>query len=130
MSAPSPASPPRTPPLSPHLQIYRWQLTMLMSILHRMAGVALAAGTLLILWMLMALAQGPEAYAAFESFVTGPLGMLMLFGWSAALCYHLCNGVRHLLWDTVHIFEIKNAYRAGYVVWLAAAALLAWLWLG
>ncbi len=110
-------------PLSPHLQIYRWQLTMLMSIMHRATGIALAAGTVLLLWWLIALASGPDAYAqARELLGSGP-GRLVLFLWSAALFYHLCNGLRHLFWDAGYGFSIEAAYRSGYAV-LAGTALL------
>jgi succinate dehydrogenase / fumarate reductase cytochrome b subunit len=112
-------------PLSPHLQIYRWQLTMAMSILHRICGAALAVGIAMIVWLLVSAAAGEDAYNQFIAFCNSLIGKLMLSGWALALSYHLCNGVRHLIWDTVHLFELKNAYRAGYVVLLAAAALAA-----
>lgn len=117
-------------PLSPHLQIYRWQLTMTMSILHRMSGAALAVGTLMVIWMLLGLASGPQAWGVFQMFVTSWIGKLMLFGWSAALFYHMCNGVRHLFWDAGYGFEIRNAYRSGYVVLAAAVLLTAVVWCG
>lgn len=121
-------SPKMQRPLSPHLQVYRWQLTMAMSILHRMAGAALAVGTLMVVWWLVAAATGEEAYYHAMEFTESPLGLFMLFGWSAALFYHMCNGVRHLIWDTGRLFEIKNAYRAGYVVLLCAALLTGAVW--
>ena len=110
-------------PLSPHLQIYRWQLTMTMSILHRVTGAALAVGSILVIWGLLAAATGEAQWTQFADFCHSILGRLMLFGWSVALYYHLCNGIRHLIWDTVHMLSIKNAYRAGYCV-LAATVLL------
>ncbi len=112
-------------PLSPHLQIYRWQLTMAMSILHRMCGVALAAGIAMIVWLLVSAATGEDAYNQFTAFCNTTIGKLMLSGWAAALSYHLCNGVRHLIWDTVHLLEIRNAYRAGYIVLIVAACIAA-----
>ncbi len=115
-------------PLSPHLQIYRWQLTMSMSILHRITGGALATGTLMVMWGLLAAATGPHAWGQFTGFCRSYIGIFMIFGWSAALYYHLCNGVRHLIWDTVHFLDIKNAYRAGYIVLLSAALLTALTW--
>lgn len=103
-------------PLSPHLQVYRWQLTMATSILHRMTGGALAVGTLMLAWALVAAALGEETYNIFKNFAGSPLGIFMLFGWTVAFYYHLFNGIRHLLWDTVRLLELKSAYRAGYVV--------------
>ncbi|MGQ0526535.1 MAG: succinate dehydrogenase, cytochrome b556 subunit [Alphaproteobacteria bacterium] len=111
-------------PLSPHLQIYKWQLTMATSIMHRITGAALAVGSLLVVWWLAAAALGPVAYDTAMKFSASPLGLFMLFGWSAAFYYHLFNGIRHLIWDTVHFFELKNAYIAGYAV-LALTALAA-----
>ena len=115
-------------PLSPHLQIYRWQMTSVMSILHRFCGAALATGTLMVMWGLLAAAAGEGAWQQFTGFSRSCVGTLMIFGWSAALYYHLCNGVRHLIWDTVHLLDIKNAYRAGYVVLASAAILTALTW--
>ncbi len=84
-------------PLSPHLQIYRWQLTSVLSILHRAAGVALTAGAILLVWWLVAAASGPDAYESVADFLGSWLGLLLLFGWSLSLFYHLCNGIRHLV---------------------------------
>ncbi len=123
-------------PLSPHLQVYRPQMTSVMSILHRMTGFALAVGMVMIVWLLLAAATGPAAYETFRWFVMTPVGQLMLFGWSVALFYHMCNGVRHLFWGMGYLFKLENAYRAGYAV-LAATVLLtglvwylAWPWTG
>lgn len=115
-------------PLSPHLQVYRPQMTSMLSILHRACGYALAVGTIMVVWLLIAAATGPEAYATFQWFVGTLVGKVMIFGWSAALFYHLCNGVRHMFWDMGYLFKIENAYRAGYVVLAAAAALTALFW--
>jgi succinate dehydrogenase / fumarate reductase cytochrome b subunit len=123
-AVPSPAE----RPLSPHLQIYRWQLTMTMSISHRAAGLAMAVGLAMVVWMFAAAASGPEAYGHFSAFAASPLGRLMIFGWSLAFCYHICNGVRHLLWDMGYLFKIENAYRAGYTALACAAALCALIW--
>ena len=90
--------PPTARPLSPHLGVYRWQLTMTLSILHRATGVALAVGSLLVVALLFALAAGPESYARVQAFCASPFGLLLLFGWSWSLCFHLCNGIRHLAW--------------------------------
>lgn len=115
-------------PLSPHLQIYRWQLTMVLSIVHRTTGVALAAGTILVIALLLALAAGPDAYQAVRGFCSCWLGMLMLFGWSWALCFHLCNGIRHLVWDIGWGFEIPRAYLTGWSVVAASLLMTALIW--
>jgi succinate dehydrogenase / fumarate reductase cytochrome b subunit len=116
-------------PLSPHLQVYRWQLTSVMSILHRASGIALSAGTLLLVWWLAAAASGPGPYAQVQAFIGSWLGLLLLFGWSAALFYHLCNGIRHLWWDTGHGLELNSVYTSGWAVLGATAALTAVAWI-
>lgn len=115
-------------PLSPHLQIYRWQITMLMSIAHRITGVALAAGTLLLVWWLVALASGPAAFAQAQGFIGSWFGLLLLFGWSVALFYHLCNGIRHLFWDMGRGFELGAMVASGYAALAATAALTVVAW--
>lgn len=115
-------------PLSPHLQIYKPQLTSVMSITHRFTGAALAIGTALVAWLLIAAAAGPGAYETVIAFCNTLIGRLMLFGWTAALYYHLCNGVRHLIWDTGRLFKLKDVYRAGYAVLFAAAVLTLLTW--
>ena len=116
-------------PLSPHIQIYRWQLTMALSILHRAAGVALSLGAILLVWWLVAAASGPEAYDRVESFLGSWIGCLLLLGWTAARFYHLCNGIRHLVWDTGHALDLKSTYRGGWLVVAASAALTAIAWI-
>ena len=115
-------------PLSPHLQIYRWQLTSVLSILHRFTGVALGVGTLLLVWWLAAAAAGPGPYAGVQRFLGSWLGLLLLFGWSAALFYHLCNGIRHLWWDTGNGLDLPSVYASGWAVVIAAAVLTALAW--
>ncbi len=115
-------------PLSPHLGIYRPQMTSVMSILHRATGYALALGTLMVAWWLVAAATGPEAYSVAQNFAKSILGKLMIFGWSVAIFYHLSNGIRHFLWDMGYLFVLKNAYRAGYLVLLSTAVLTAGAW--
>lgn len=116
-------------PLSPHLQIYRFSLHMAMSISHRITGVALAVGTLLVLYWLAAAAHGPEAYETAAGFLGSWFGYLLIFGWSVALFYHLCNGIRHLIWDAGQLFEIEQIRKSGIVVLAATAVLtvLAWI---
>jgi succinate dehydrogenase / fumarate reductase cytochrome b subunit len=116
-------------PLSPHLQIYRPQLTSMLSISHRMAGVALAVGTLLLVYWLVATASGPDAYAQAQAFIRSWFGMLILFGWSVALFYHLCNGIRHLFWDAGYGFELKAAYASGYAVLAGTVVLTVVAWM-
>ena len=116
-------------PLSPHLQIYRWQLTSVMSILHRFAGIALSAGAVLLVWWLVAAAEGPQSYAAIQAFLGSWIGRVLLLGWTAALFYHLCNGLRHLMWDAGCGFELRQAYASGWAVVGATAALTALVWI-
>jgi succinate dehydrogenase / fumarate reductase, cytochrome b subunit len=87
-------------PLSPHLQIYRLTLTMVMSIVHRITGAALYFGTLLLVWWLIALATGPEAYSYVQAFMASWFGKLILLGFSWALIHHAMGGIRHFIWDT------------------------------
>ena len=116
-------------PLSPHLQVYRWQLTSVMSILHRVSGVALTGGALLLVWWLVAAAAGPGAYAQVQWFLGSPLGLLLLFVWTAALFYHLCNGLRHLWWDAGHGFELPSVYASGWIVAAATGVLTVISWI-
>ena len=103
-------------PLSPHLQVYRPQLTSVLSILHRATGIALSVGALyLALWVMFA-ASSPATYAGFQSFNTSILGRILLGGWLFSAFYHLCNGIRHLFWDAGYGFELKDAYRSGWIV--------------
>jgi succinate dehydrogenase cytochrome b subunit len=115
-------------PLSPHLQIYRWQLTSVLSILHRASGVALSVGMILLVWWLGAASDGKGAYDAVQSFLGSWLGLVLLFGWSAALFYHLCNGIRHLWWDSGRGYALKSTYATGWTVVAASAALTVIAW--
>ena len=116
-------------PLSPHLQVYRPQLTSVLSILHRITGVALLAGTLLLIYWLAAAAAGPEAFETARAVIGSVLGRLFLFGWTVALFYHLCNGIRHLFWDAGYGFELETAYRSGWLVVGASAVLSLASWI-
>jgi len=115
-------------PLSPHLQIYRWQWTMAYSILHRITGVALGVGTLLFTCWLLALADGPDSFAAIQGFIGSFIGRLLLFGWTFALFYHLANGIRHLGWDMGFGFDLKTAGITGHGAVVAATALTILCW--
>ena len=109
----------RTRPLSPHLQVYRPQLTSMMSIAHRASGIALTTGTVVLAGWLIALAQGAETYAMLAGWLTHPLGQFVLFGYSAALIYHALNGIRHLGWDIGYGLTIPEVYRNGHIVLLS-----------
>ena len=118
----------RPRPLSPHLQVYRWLITSTLSILHRMTGVALSVGLLLVACWLTTLAYHPENFNDFSAFLRSPIGVLILGGWSLALFYHLCNGIRHLFWDMGRGFELQNVNRSGYAVLISAPILTAITW--
>jgi succinate dehydrogenase / fumarate reductase, cytochrome b subunit len=122
----------KTRPLSPHLQVYRLPMTALMSISHRITGVILSGGLLLIAAFIIGAAMGPQYYDFFLRLIQNPLGMYFMMAWSFVLYYHLFNGVRHLIWDTVHLLEQKNAVAAGWVVLLATAGatLATWFYAG
>lgn len=115
-------------PLSPHLQIYRPQWTTMLSILHRLTGIALAIGLLMLTWFLCALASGPESFFTFTNFAGSPLGVFMLMGWSFALCYHALSGVRHLIFDTGRMLKIEQAEMAGKIMLATAILLTLGLW--
>ena len=118
----------RPRPLSPHLQIYRLPLPALMSISHRLSGVVLSSGTILVAIWLMMLAAGEDSFAVAQMVVSHPLGQLVLFGYSVALFYHACNGVRHLFWDAVIGLNIPAIYKSGQAVLVLAIMLTAGLW--
>lgn len=118
-------------PLSPFMfpTWYRFQITSVLSILHRFTGIGLAIGSILLAWWLVAVAAGGQVFAATHAFIASPIGVLLLFLWSVAFFYHLCNGIRHLVWDTGWGFEIREATLSGYAVLAATGVLtvLAWL---
>ena len=115
-------------PLSPHAQIYKWQLSMTLSILHRATGIALTTGTILLCIALLALAAGPDSYATVRAFCASGVGLFLLLGWSWALCFHLCNGVRHLLWDTGWGFDIQRDYATGKAVVVVSGLMTVVIW--
>ena len=116
-------------PLSPHLQVYKPQLTSVLSITHRATGVALAVGTLLLVWWLVAAATGESAFEDVQAFMGSWIGRLLLLGWSYALFYHLCNGIRHLFWDAGKGMELETAYSTGRLVIAASIILTAGVWI-
>ncbi|MDH3700500.1 MAG: succinate dehydrogenase, cytochrome b556 subunit [Alphaproteobacteria bacterium] len=117
-------------PLSPHLQVYRWQWTMMMSITHRATGVALAVGALLLACWLLALASGPQSFQAIHDFLGTWFGRLLLFGWTWSLMYHLANGIRHLVWDTGRALELPAAHAGAYAVMILSIILTGLVWVG
>jgi succinate dehydrogenase / fumarate reductase cytochrome b subunit len=118
----------RARPLSPFMH-YRWQYTNTLSILHRITGVLLSFGFLLLVYWLAAAAAGPERYAAARDALASPLAQLVWFGAAFAFCYHLLNGVRHLFFDLGHGFELKTARASGRAVAIGAVVLGLLLWL-
>lgn len=116
-------------PLSPHLQIYKPQLTSVLSIFHRATGVVLSVGSIFLVWWLVAAATGDDAFAAAQLFWGSWFGLLLLFGWTFSLFFHLCNGIRHLVWDAGYGFELKQAYVSGWTVVAASASLTLVAWI-
>lgn len=116
-------------PLSPHLEVYKPQLTSILSILHRATGVVLAIGSILVAYWLSAIATGPEAFASANGILGSFLGKIILFGWTWALFYHLCNGIRHLMWDSGFGFDLPTTYLSGKIVLGASVVLTILLWL-
>ena len=116
-------------PLSPHLQVYRPQLTSVMSIMHRASGAVLATGSLLVALWLVALAAGTSVFNPIADALQHPLGQLVVLGYSLALVYHGLNGIRHLMWDLRIGLEIKQVYQSGYLVLGLTVLVTATLWL-
>ena len=117
--------------MSPHLGVYKFAYTMSLSILHRITGVANTVGFFLFAWWLMALASGPEAYAAAMRCLSTPIAKLLLVGFTFSFVYHFCNGIRHLVWDTGRGLERAQARRSGLLVIVSALLLTALIvWLG
>lgn len=115
-------------PLSPNLQIYRPQLTSVLSITHRLTGVVLGVGAVLLVIWLMTVAAGPRSYAALNDSLGSPFGLVLLFAWTFSLFYHLCNGIRHLVWDAGFGFELLTIYASGWAVLIASILLTAATW--
>ena len=120
--------PVRARPLSPHLQVYRWQIGNTLSILHRFTGVALAFGIVALAYWLVAIAGGEDTYETAHAFFAGPIGLVFLIGWTFSFLFHLLNGVRHLFWDAGYGFERSQRHISGWVAVLGAAVLTACVW--
>ena len=118
-------------PLSPFMfpTWYRFQITSALSILHRLTGIALAVGSILLVWWLITVAAGGELFATTHAFLASPIGIVLLFGWSIAFFYHLCNGVRHLAWDAGYGFEKPTFHTTGWVVVVATFAFTLLVWI-
>ena len=115
-------------PLSPHLSIYRWPITMVLSILHRATGVAMSIGLIVFAAWLMQTAAGPEAHLRFVYTMSTIVGKALLIGWSFAFFFHAANGVRHLVWDTGRGFDKRHADRSAWFVVVFAVAVTAVFW--
>ena len=115
-------------PLSPHLQIYRPQLTSVLSITHRGTGMALLVGTLVLVYWLLAAASGAEAYTSAQQLLGSWFGRIVLLGFTFALFFHLCNGIRHLFWDVGLGFELKTAYASGAAVVIVSITMTVLAW--
>ena len=118
----------RTRPLSPHIQIYRPQLTSVLSIVNRITGVVLSVCAVALVIWLIAAAKGPQTYAAVQGAIASWFGQIVLFGYTFAFFLHLCGGIRHLVWDTVHGFKLRSIYISGWAVVAASAVLTAIAW--
>ena len=110
-------------PLSPHLQVYRPQITSILSITHRITGVVLCAGAFLLTYLLMAATYGPDSYATAQGFLGSWFGRLVLFGVVFSLWFHLSNGIRHLAWDAGRGFELERVRASGIAVVAVASVL-------
>ena len=115
-------------PLSPHLQVYRPQLTSVLSISHRFTGIINSLGLIVVVAWLASLAAGPEAYDRLVSLLAHPVGMVAMAVWTFSLFYHLLNGIRHLIWDAGWMLDLKGAYASGYTVVGLAVVLTLLVW--
>ena len=118
----------RERPLSPHMQVYRWQVQMMSSIIHRATGIALSVGLLGLLCGLLALAAGPQRWASFIAIAGSPVGLFVLFGFSWALAYHLLNGIRHLVQDAGNGFAIPDFVRSSWISIVGSIVLVVLCW--
>jgi succinate dehydrogenase / fumarate reductase cytochrome b subunit len=115
-------------PLSPHLTIYRPQISSVPSIVHRITGMGLGIGTIWLAWWLIAAASGPEAFALVQGFSSSLIGRLLLLGFTWALAFHFMNGVRHLIWDLGYGFDLKSMELGGWIVVYGSVLLTIAIW--
>jgi succinate dehydrogenase / fumarate reductase cytochrome b subunit len=133
--ADNPQTPPvKGRPLSPHLTIYRWPVTMMTSITHRATGIALSVGMMVLAWWLVSISNGPEGYQGFYALAASPLGVVVLFGFTWALAFHLLQGIRHLAWDLGYGFKKETARQTALLViglsLVIAVCVFAFVWTG
>ena len=118
----------RERPISPHLQVYKPQITSVLSIFHRITGVALTFGFILLVAWIFTLSLGKEYFEYFSMFIKSWFGLLILFGFTFALNYHLCNGIRHLFWDAGYGYEIETVHKSGLAVLVVSFVLTILIW--
>ena len=119
----------RQRPLSPHLQIYKPQITSMLSILHRATGIALSIGSVILVLWIVALTLGENTYLMYSNLINNWFGKLIIFGFTFSLFYHLSNGIRHLFWDAVYGYDLKHAYISGVAVIISSLSLTSITWL-
>lgn len=115
-------------PLSPHLSVYRWPISMTLSILHRVTGVGMSIGLIALAAWLVQAAAGPEQYQYFRAEMAAPIGKILLIGWTFAFFLHFCNGIRHLVWDTGRGFEMRQVRASAWTVVFMSLVLTAGFW--
>ena len=115
-------------PLSPHIQVYSWPISMALSILHRVSGVALGVGTLLLTWWLVAAVSSDDVFDRAQWFMGSSIGLLLLFGWSVALIFHFFSGIRHLVWDAGFGFDAPTYNTSGWAVLIATGVCTVLVW--
>ena len=115
-------------PMSPHLQVYRPQISSILSIMSRVTGIVSTVGTLMLVWWLVAAAAGPHAYGIVQSFLHSPVGLFVLFGWTAALFYHFFAGLRHLAWDMGFGYDLQEMHSSGWAIIIATVVFTVAVW--
>ena len=118
----------RERPISPHLQVYKPQITSVLSIFHRITGVALTFGLILLVAWIFTLSLGEKYFEYFSIFIKSWFGLLILFGFTFALNYNFCNGIRHLFWDAGYGYEIETVYKSGLAVLVVSCSLTLLIW--